>query len=61
MHNISMVSHIGTHIEAPYHILKDQAELATIPLETLIGPAIILDLRGRPAKSAIEIRDENCC
>jgi kynurenine formamidase len=57
MHNISMVSHIGTHIEAPYHILKDQADLAAIPLETLMGPAIILDLRGHAAKSAIGIDD----
>ena len=55
MHNISMVSHIGTHIEAPYHILKDQADLAAIPLETLIGSAVILDLRGYPKKSAIKI------
>ena len=55
MHNISMVSHIGTHIEAPYHILKDQADLASIPLDTLMGPAVILDLRGYPKKSAIQI------
>jgi arylformamidase len=55
MHNISMVSHIGTHIEAPYHILKDQADLAALPLETLMGPAVILDLRGCPAKAAIQI------
>ena len=57
MHNISMVSHIGTHIEAPYHILKDQADLAALPLETLMGPAVILDLRGRAPKSAIGIDD----
>ena len=57
MHDIIMVSHIATHIEAPYHILKDQADLAAMPLETLMGPAIILDLRGRPAKSAIGIDD----
>ena len=55
MHNISMVSHIATHIEAPYHILKDQADLATLPLETLMGPAVVLDLRGCPRKSAIGI------
>jgi arylformamidase len=55
MHNISMVSHIGTHIEAPYHLLKDQADLADLPLEKVMGPAIILDLRGYPKKSAIQI------
>jgi len=57
MHNIGMVSHIGTHIEAPFHILKDQADLAAIPLETLMGPAVILDLKGRPAKAPIGIAD----
>jgi kynurenine formamidase len=55
MHNINMVSHIGTHIEAPYHILKDQADLAALPIETLMGPAVILDLRGCPRKAAIQI------
>lgn len=34
-----MVSHIGTHLEAPYHILKDAADLATLPLETLYTQA----------------------
>jgi len=55
MHNISMVSHIATHIEAPYHLLKDKADLADLPLETLMGSAVILDLRGYPQKSAIQI------
>lgn len=57
MHNISMVSHIGTHIEAPYHILKNQADLAGLPLEILMGDAVILDLKGRPAKAAIGIAE----
>jgi arylformamidase len=55
MHNISMVSHIGTHIEAPYHILKDKEDLAALPLEKLMGPAVILDLRDCPRKSAVGI------
>jgi len=55
MHNINIVSHIGTHIEAPYHILKDAADLATLPLEICCGDAVILDLRDLPPKSAITV------
>ena len=53
MHNISMVSHIGTHIEAPYHLFKSKADLAGLPLEQLMGEAVLLDLRHCPRKSAI--------
>jgi kynurenine formamidase len=53
MHDIAMVSHIATHIEAPYHILKDGADLTQIPLETLCGDAVVLDLRGLTKASPI--------
>ena len=53
MHNISMVSHIGTHIEAPYHLFKSKADLAGLPLEQLMGEAVLLDLRHCPRKSAV--------
>ena len=53
MHNISMVSHIGTHIEAPYHLFKSQADLAGLPLERLMGEAVLLDLRHCPRKNAV--------
>lgn len=56
MHNISMVSHLGTHIEAPYHILKEGADLAEISLDRLCGPAAVLDLTDVPAESAITVR-----
>lgn len=55
MHYIDMVSHIGTHIEAPYHILENGQSLADIPLDSLLGEAIILDLRGIEAKAEISL------
>jgi len=42
MHNISMVSHIGTHIEAPYHLFKSKADLAGLPLEQLKSESICM-------------------
>ena len=53
MHNISMVNHIGTHIEAPYHLNCDGTDLAGLRLDQLTGDAVLLDLRGCPRKSAI--------
>ena len=57
MHNVNMVSHIGTHIEAHYHLLKDRSDLAELPLEVLTGKAIILDLRGVPRGGAINVAE----
>jgi arylformamidase len=53
MHNVAMVTHLGTHIEAPYHLLKDREDLAGIPLERLMGEAVVLDLRECPDRTAI--------
>lgn len=43
MSNISMVSHIGTHIEVPYHLFPDGYDLSTMPLEAYYGEAVLLD------------------
>ena len=55
MHNIQMVSHIATHMEAPYHVLKDRADISQISLEQLCGEAVILNLRGLPPGSGITV------
>lgn len=43
MSNISMVSHIGTHIEVPYHLFPDGYDLSEMPLDTFYGEAVLLD------------------
>ncbi len=37
--------HAGTHIDAPAHMIRGGARLGEIPLEALVGPARVLDLR----------------
>ena len=44
MSNIKVVSHQGTHIEVPYHALKEGKDLAQFEPDRLIGDAVILDL-----------------
>ena len=53
MHRVRTISHIGTHIEAPYHCFENGRDLGSIPLETLIGDAVVLDLSDQPADSII--------
>jgi len=53
MHEISMVNHLGTHIETPYHLFKDRKDLGSIAVEHYCGPGILVNHKALPAKSAI--------
>lgn len=45
MHRVEMfLNHVGTHIETPYHVLRDGKDAATVPLESLCGEGVVLDL-----------------
>jgi arylformamidase len=55
MHEITMVSHIGTHIEAPYHIFPDADDVAALSLDRLIGPGICLQFVNRPPNHLISL------
>ena len=55
MHRLVMVNHLGTHLEVPFHILENGADLAQIPAEQFIGEAVLLDLRGYEAREGIPL------
>ncbi|MDD4363974.1 MAG: cyclase family protein [Atribacterota bacterium] len=55
MHNISMVNHIGTHIEAPFHLLKNGKDVSQISLDRLCGEAVILNLKEVLPRSSVTI------
>ena len=41
---ISSTNHIATHLDSPIHFYDPGPDIAGIPLETLVGPACIVDL-----------------
>lgn len=43
---MSLGTHLGTHVDPPAHYLDDGATVDQIPLEAMIGPGIVLDMRG---------------
>ena len=42
---IEMGSHTGTHIDAPWHFVEGGRKLNEIPLDRLIGPALVVEVR----------------
>ena len=40
----SLGAHSGTHIDAPMHFIRDGAAVDQVPVESLIGPARIIDI-----------------
>lgn len=55
MSDVELMNHVGTHIETPFHCLKDGADLAQISLEQLCGEAVILDLRNAEAEFGVTL------
>ena len=44
----TVTSHLGTHIDAPYHFLSNGARTIDLSLDALCGPAQVVDVRGVP-------------
>lgn len=58
MHRVDMaLNHVGTHIEAPYHVRPEGMDVAQVPLERLCGEAVVLDLTGVPAGGTVTRAD----
>ena len=55
--HVRMGSQSVTHVDAPYHFLDDGARIDELPLDLFLGPAVVADVRGRPAHGRIEWSD----
>ena len=44
--SFSMCAHNGTHIDAPFHFLKDGKTVDAVGLEAFVGPAYVAEHRG---------------
>jgi arylformamidase len=43
---LDLGAHSGTHVDAPRHFFQDGAGSETLPLEWLLGPAVVVDATG---------------
>ncbi len=51
----SMVTHLGTHVDAPLHFVKDGKTTAEVDLEHYCGQAVCLDVPNVPEEGILDI------
>ena len=50
-------SHIGTHVESPYHHQEDGGDVSQLEIHRLMGEALVLDFRGKGPGEAIDLAE----
>ncbi len=53
--SVSMSAHIGTHIDAPSHFIRDGRTSESIDLSILCGTASVIDLQGKKLVTSDEL------
>ena len=48
--NICLAEHGGTHMDAPIHFAEGKHAADQVPVQQLIGPAVVIDVRAQAAK-----------
>lgn len=48
---IATTTHLGTHLDAPWHYVEAGGRLESVPLWVLVGPCRVVDARGQQALS----------
>jgi arylformamidase len=49
---VEMTVHAGTHIDSPHHFFRDKPNVEQLPLEAMVGEAVVLDLTFKGAPNA---------
>ncbi len=53
---LSMGSHTGTHIDAPAHFVRDGIDVSRLPLEIMVGPARVIQIKDHDAIKEDELK-----
>ena len=54
---LKLGSHTGTHIDAPYHFLKDGRKIDEIPVQRFIGNGVLIDVTAKSDRDLIKPKD----
>jgi len=54
---VTYCTHVGTHIEVPFHHLKEGDDVAQFPVSKLVGPLVVLDFRQKKDQEAITLEE----
>jgi len=54
---LEMLVHQGTHVDAPLHMFRDGETIDQVPLDKLIGEAVVFNLKHKPPGDVISADD----
>ena len=54
---LTMLTHTGTHIDAPAHLYADKKTLDALPAAQFIGKALVIDCRSVPENGSISMQE----
>jgi kynurenine formamidase len=54
---LELGSQSGTNCDAPYHFREDGARIDEVGLDLFVGPGMVVDVRGKPPRTAISEQD----
>lgn len=54
---LELMTHTGTHVDAPFHFFPEAETIDALPLEHFHGPCVALDLRNKKPGAGILPRD----
>jgi arylformamidase len=58
---VTMNTHVGTHVELPYHHCREGLDAATFPLEGLVGEAVVVDISAYGPNARIDLQGLQRC
>lgn len=53
---MSLSAHTGTHMDAPRHFIKDGRTMESMPLEAVVGPCRVIELKHKTAITVEELK-----
>lgn len=59
MSMLEIISHTGTHIDAPLHFIPDGSTISDMPLEATIGPARVIEIKDPEKIKVPELEKHN--
>lgn len=57
--NLSMSAHIGTHVDAPLHFIRNGKDVSSIQMNRMVGPARVIEIRNTELITVEEIIPHN--
>jgi arylformamidase len=56
---ISMGAHSGTHVDAPYHFIQEGKDISSMPVDTMIGKARVIEIQDSRLIKPEELKVNN--